>query len=332
MVMGNESLVIGNATKIILHSHGSSFRSLLFCDYDIGMVRMKSPIDFEKKASICLPTRDVASEITCFMPLFNGAEPLPFIIREQTMCNEPKHFNHSLTNRQICADHTLDEPVIPSKGAHLICLSSSSQWFVAGFLSYFNSKFNYSHHPFIFSSAYSMMNFVDSVTGLSLLRSGLEKAYDLIEEATSSVLTFSSFQNDSKTGRTFENTNDALWSNISLRQTSQLFLNSSDLDVSLEDNTTQTFNYSSDLDLDSFIVSNISIFDDLSDVNLSLINNLENETSLISSSFDLINSTITPSMYNLSNFTSNVNEEDDLALTSGLFKDSSFDYNQTLKD
>ncbi|RWS26553.1 uncharacterized protein B4U80_06661, partial [Leptotrombidium deliense] len=169
----NHTSMIGQVEEIIRHPHSSKFRSLLFRDFDLSLIKLKEPINFQMTHlnTICLPEHEIDFEITCFVNKFDETDPVPFTLLDIGICNEQFHYNTSLTKRQLCANNqrrTIDEPGI---GSPLMCLSSESKWFLAGLLSYSNRRKSFRKHPTIFSNIFAMKNYVKLVTGIQQFNS-----------------------------------------------------------------------------------------------------------------------------------------------------------------
>ncbi len=168
-------------SKIQIHSHYSKFRSLRFSDYDIALVETNRILNISETNIVCLPAHQIDPEITCFVGTpfgDNSFGDIPYEVIEKQVCNSSKHFNKSLTSRHFCANtntqgsisSTDNKRCVPN-GSALICLSSSSHWYIAGFASYQHGC-NGSHimgrvtHPTVFSNVYSMKSFIEKAIGV----------------------------------------------------------------------------------------------------------------------------------------------------------------------
>lgn len=147
------------------------FRTRRFPDYDMALLHVNQslPLTAINRSSICLPKTKPDSGITCFIG------DTAFKVQESPFCNSTKQFNGAVTERQICAVNE-DESTnicLPSNQP-LTCLSSYSEWYIAGFISYqhgcrsfTNEKefLGYAAHPTLFSNFFSMKQIIDQTLG-----------------------------------------------------------------------------------------------------------------------------------------------------------------------
>lgn len=92
----------------------------------------------------------------------------------------------SISHKSINIDYRLPEF---AAGSPLICLSRHSQWFVAGFINFIDSRPRSLRHPAVFVNNFALRSFVDRVTGMTRYRRPLSYpvvAYKLVSNTTQS--------------------------------------------------------------------------------------------------------------------------------------------------
>ncbi|XP_015785496.1 uncharacterized threonine-rich GPI-anchored glycoprotein PJ4664.02 isoform X2 [Tetranychus urticae] len=191
IVKANSSRFLGAVDRVILHPHTSKFRYLYIRDFDLALINLKQPLPLSSSlmSSICLPESDVASDITCFMPVLGETEARPYLIQDRSMCNDRRHFNSSINQRQICASPSDESPdSVPDPGSNLVCLSSSTEWFIGGFVSYASPRTSYTKHPSVFSNIFAMKDFINQVVANHLYQSKMEARYNYTFDLSSPVL------------------------------------------------------------------------------------------------------------------------------------------------
>lgn len=180
--------------RIILHPR-SIYRSVFIRNFDLALAQLEQPILFDEQDAdpICLPSKEIDIDITCFLTSFNDSEAIPFLVVDRDRCNEFAHYNRTVLKDNLCAikqkDHEDDRPSLPDShantsesllrtvraannpasfppGSPLICLNSDSKWFLAGFLNYFDDRNNL-EHPTVFSNVHRMLDFIARFTGMN---------------------------------------------------------------------------------------------------------------------------------------------------------------------
>lgn len=162
-------------TEIRLHSKYSLFRTMLFPDHDLALVQTLDAVPRNISSTICLPTVKLDPPITCFIGSYDNADTA-YEVKKPTDCQVVNHFP-SMTNRQLCAEpanYDANKYCLPGY-MPMSCLTSQSQWYISGFVSYQHGcsnvkptpNFTMNHrHPTLFSNIFDMKGFIDSTLGL----------------------------------------------------------------------------------------------------------------------------------------------------------------------
>lgn len=159
----NNTLVVardqpsGKVNHIRAHPHYSLFRSLRFPDFDLALVHTQDVQNTSR--AVCLPPHAIDAQITCLVPTRAG--DVPYEVVDAPACNSSKHFNASLTGRHLCARTQTRQCV--GVGSPLMCLSSASEWYIAGFVSYEHNCRGL--HPTVFSNVFNMKHWLRAVIG-----------------------------------------------------------------------------------------------------------------------------------------------------------------------
>ncbi|KAH9525974.1 hypothetical protein DERF_000095 [Dermatophagoides farinae] len=173
--------------RVRVHPKYSNFRTIRFADYDMALIETSEliPEHSLNHSSICLPSSKLDPEITCFIGNYRNSDTA-FKVLESSYCNTTEHFAGLLTNRHVCAAEDSGNSAIQSKPGiclppylPLICLSSQSHWYIAGYSSYQHGCDpltghpifrGYSPHPTLFSNLFSMHSFIDQTLGRGTYR------------------------------------------------------------------------------------------------------------------------------------------------------------------
>ena len=187
-------------TQVRIHPKYSIFRSIRFPDYDMALLETVSVLNSSiiNSSSICLPKAKIDPEITCFIGTNTGtgtvdtdiksaaASTTPetaFEVLEITYCNSSDQFQGAMTARSICAartgltDSQQPAPCLPPH-LPLLCLTSQSEWYLAGFITYQRGCpassvdhpelplfLGYYKHPTVFSNLFAMKDFIEQSLG-----------------------------------------------------------------------------------------------------------------------------------------------------------------------
>lgn len=168
--------------QVRIHPHYSLFRTIRYPDYDMALLETELPLpkSIISTSAICLPSSKLDPEITCFLGDY-GSGDTAFEVVETSFCNSSRQFDGSMTTRTICAARTglpdadSPSPCLPPY-LPLLCLTSKSEWYLSGFISYqrgcesigseFPSFLGYYKHPTIFSNLFAMREFVEHTLGI----------------------------------------------------------------------------------------------------------------------------------------------------------------------
>ena len=158
--------VLTEIEEVVVHPHSSKFRSIYIRDYDFALLRLKRAISLNDTdlTPICLPSQRIDDGITCFAVEKSDIEPISYVLRDNSLCNSPTHFNDSVSDRHLCTE---GNAICSSLGTPLICLASTSDWFLGGFLTYSHVS-EYLRHPVIFSNIFNVRSFIDNTIGWKL--------------------------------------------------------------------------------------------------------------------------------------------------------------------
>ncbi|KAI1295567.1 Low-density lipoprotein receptor-related protein 4 [Halotydeus destructor] len=157
--------VTAELDEVIVHTHSSKFRSVFVRDFDFVLLKARQPLDLEfyNLTAISLPDQKIDLGITCFGVVSQDHEDVPYILRDISVCNVPKHYNGSVSERHLCAESQNGITAIPV-GSPLICLTAESKWFLAGLMTYSHNT-SYMTHPAVFSNIFSVKPFLQQVMG-----------------------------------------------------------------------------------------------------------------------------------------------------------------------
>ncbi|XP_075676872.1 uncharacterized protein LOC113790249 isoform X2 [Dermatophagoides pteronyssinus] len=173
--------------RVRVHTKYSVFRTIRFPDYDMALIETSDTIPEQllNHSSICLPSSKLDPEITCFIGNYRNSDTA-FKVLESSYCNSTKHFAGSLTDRFVCAAEDGGNSNVQSKPGvclppylPLICLSSQSYWYIAGYSSHQHGCDpltghpifrGYLPHPTLFSNLFAMKPFIDQTLGRGTYR------------------------------------------------------------------------------------------------------------------------------------------------------------------